>query len=90
VSRLQTIRVYKQKTHRVFTETLQRSVCELHKAKDEQLKTTLEQELNGDFHDGEGLRFVTSGRRRKVPSWPADLHFSRTCVASSLGEGEEF
>lgn len=66
VSRLQTIRVYKQETNRVFTDTLERGVLELHKTKDEKLKTTLEQELNGDFHDREGLKFVTSGRRRKV------------------------
>lgn len=58
---------------------------ELHKAKDEQLKTTIE-ELNEDFRDGEGLKFVTSGRRRKVPSWPADPPGR---VASPLGEGEE-
>lgn len=67
--------MYKQETYRVFTETLERGEPELHKAKDEQLKTTFEQELNGDFDDGEGLKFVTSGRRRKVLSWPADLHF---------------
>ena len=45
VSRLQTIRVYKQETNSLSTETLQRRVPELHKTKDEQLKDEQDEQL---------------------------------------------